>query len=371
MKVLSIVICTAFVAALVPTTALAQLLGPGDPIIAIDLDTGIDSSYPGSESPGNLADQNTLTKYLNFGAEGTGFIVTPAFGASLVQSLRLTTANDAEERDPNSCDLYGTTDPITSGDNSLGDEENWTLIFSGALMLPSERLAPGGIHSFANSTPYTSYKMIFPTIKNPNIANSMQLADVSFFTGIGGSGSQILADMDPALAVSENAFFDSSYPGGESPANAIDGTLDKYLNFGGENSGFIVYRADGLPTTVESFRITTANDAPERDPAAWELYGTNDPVISPDNSTGEDEDWTLVDFGIVDLPLDRNAIGSEVLVENTTAWGAYRMVFTELRNPAVAGSMQIAEIAFVPEPATSLGLLLGVVFLSGCRRKRA
>lgn len=32
----------------------------------------------------------------------------------------------------------------------------------------------------------------------------------------------------------------SGYPGGETPPNAIDNTLAKYLNTGGPNSGFIV-----------------------------------------------------------------------------------------------------------------------------------
>ena len=64
-----------------------------------------------------------------------------------------------------------------------------------------------------------------------------------------------------------NAVFglNGRYPTNEDPTNAIDGTADKYLNFGKEGAGFIV--TPFAPIAVESFQITTANDAPGRDPA--------------------------------------------------------------------------------------------------------
>ena len=87
----------------------------------------------------------------------------------------------------------------------------------------------------------------------------------------------------------------------------------KYLNFGKENSGFIVTPAFGA-AAVKAFQITTANDATNRDPASWELYGTNDPILSFNNSTGGDESWTLVDSGTLDLPGERLTAGIPVLV---------------------------------------------------------
>lgn len=336
------------------TTASADVLfGSGDPILAIDTDIVVHSSYPAFEGPGNVPDQVSTTKYLNFSGAGTGFIVTPGFGSSNIQSFRLTTANDFEGRDPASYDLYGTNDAITSGDNSLGDQESWTLISSGGLALPSARLTPGPIVDIANGASYSSYKMVFPTVKGDPV---MQVADVSMFTGSAGGGSQVLATGDAALAVGTVFASESDYPSAEGPANAIDGTLDKYLNFGETNSGFIVSRADGLATILESFAITTANDAPARDPSAWVLYGTNDPVTSGDNSPGDDENWTLIDSGSLSLPDERDTLGAEILVSNSTAYGAYRMVFTDVKNAAVANSMQIAEITMngtiVPEPSS-------------------
>lgn len=334
-----------------------SVFGPGDPIIAIDTDEGVRSQYPAGEGPANVADQLSSTKYLNFGEGGTGFIITPFFGSSTIQSFTVTTANDFEVRDPASYDLFGTNDLITSGDNSLGDQESWTLISSGALSLPAARESTIAPINMSNATAYTSYKMIFPTVKDPAQANSMQVADVQFFTGLGGSGSAVLAAGDAALAVSDFFESESDYPPDEGPANAIDQTLDKYLNRGGENSGFIVSRFDGQAVTVTGFTITTANDFSERDPASYEIYGTNDPVTSSDNSTGDTEDWTLIESGLLSLPIDRDTAGDFVPVDNNEAYTAYRIIFPTIRFPGFI-LMQIGEMEIEGTLKSSGGIVV-------------
>ena len=117
------------------------ILGPDDFIIGVDFDRAADleSSYPDNERPIDALDDDESTKYLNFAKQNSGFIVTPEFGASIVRSMLLTTANDHEERDPTSWAIYGTNDEITSEDNSDGSEEDWILIDSGFVELPEER----------------------------------------------------------------------------------------------------------------------------------------------------------------------------------------------------------------------------------------
>ena len=72
-----------------------------------------------------------------------------------------------------------------SVDNSNGDDENWTLIDEGTVELPVERFIEGPIVTVNNpsSTAYTSYRMIFPTVKDPegDGADSMQIAEIQFF----------------------------------------------------------------------------------------------------------------------------------------------------------------------------------------------
>jgi hypothetical protein len=156
----------------------------------------------------------------------------------------------------------------------------------------------------------------------------------------------------------------------EGPKSAIDGTTAwKYLNFGEINSGFIVTPSIG-PSTLDSFQITTANDAVERDPTLWMLYGTNDPITTANNESGTAENWKLICGGSVDLPAERNTLGPMVNICNQAeAYRSYRMLFTGVKNATAANSMQIGEIQFygIPEPATVC--LLGLGCLALLRRR--
>lgn len=359
----------------------ANILAPGDVIRAIDTDLGgSNSSYPSpNETPAKAIDGLNNTKYLNFGEERSGFIVTNVgymnlIGIpSLIRSFTLTTANDAEVRDPASYILWGTNDAIISPDNSTGELEAWELISSGPLSLPVARGATtAAINLPDTGNFFASYKMIFPTVKNAASANSMQVAEVRFYDDVNATGNPIMTPGDPIRAVDFSPA--SSYPGGEAPANALDGNSGtKYLNFGENNSGFIVTPAAG-PSVVQGFVITTANDAPERDPSGWALYGTNDPITSPDNTQGNNENWALIDSGVMSLPDTRLAVGPLVDVDGAAAYTSYRMVFTSVKNATAANSMQIADIQFigvVPEPgAMALGLL-GLSGLAMARRRKA
>ncbi len=339
------------------------LLGPGDSVIAIDPDPHISNSgYPAGEAPPNALDNNANSKYLNYAGAGSGFIVTQS-AAAQVRSFTLTTAGDVEGRDPTSWKLYGTNDAINSADNSTGLAENWTPIDSGMVSLPSARNTLGPVITVNNSGYYTSYRMVYPDLKGDPL---MQVADVAFYETTNGTGTSVLSALDPILAIHDLP--DSRYPAVEGPANLVDGTLGKYLNFGKERSGFIITPASG-PSIVDSFQITTANDWEERDPASWLLFGTNDPISSADNGAGTDENWMLIDGGSLSLPSDRDTLGSMVAVTNSTVYTSYKLMFPSLKDTGATDSMQIAEIQFygVPEPATICLLGLGAL---GLLRKR-
>jgi hypothetical protein len=355
------------------TTALAQtnILSPSDFIIAIDRD-----SYPPAENPGNLIDGNPASKYLNFGKLNTGFIVVPN-NSSIVHSFTLTTANDQPPRDPASYQLFGTTSPVVSMDNDRGNAEPWTLIQAGDLSLSDVRATASTV-DVVNSTSYSAYKMIFPTVKDAVSANSMQVAEAQLYTATAAGGAPILAAGNRILAVASDGS-QSNHPAAEGPQQAIDrSTGTKYLNFGRENAGLIITPAAGA-TTVRGLRLTTAGDAAARDPSAYQLFGTNDAVTDVDNSPGNRENWVLIASGAINLPGDpvandhRNEAGDIISFANETPYKSYRIVFTENKGPdTAANSIQFSELELfssVPEPGTA-GVLAAGALIAGVSRRR-
>src|SRR6266487_5412554 len=94
--------------------------------------------------------------------------------------------------------------------------------------------------------------------------------------------SDVTQPGDPIIASSPNS------PGSEVVANAIDDQPTKYLNFdsgrdgtnaGFSPSGFVVSPRVGV-TYVTGMTMTSANDAPERDPTDVTLDGSNDETVT-------------------------------------------------------------------------------------------
>jgi hypothetical protein len=140
------------------------------------------------EFPRFALDGVTTTKYLNFAELNTGFLVQPSVGSSVVTGISFTTANDALARDPTSYQLFGSNAVTITGAEGGGTTytlSEFTLISSGTLTPPSTggsgttntgRNLPFDV-VIANSTPYTSYILVFPTVRDAVAANSMQIGD--------------------------------------------------------------------------------------------------------------------------------------------------------------------------------------------------
>ena len=100
----------------------------------------------------------------------------------------------------------------------------------------------------------------------------------------------------------------------ETAAKLVDDTsLTKWLTFAG--TGTVEYR---LPSAaaVKQYTLTSAEDAPERDPRSWTLQGSNDGTT-----------WTTVDTRAnVDFA-DRRQTRAFV-IPNTTAYSRYRLQIT-------------------------------------------
>ena len=351
----------------------AALLSPGDFIIAVDGNRNLPgNTNTGGEGPEAAFDGNNGSKWLSFGRAFTGLIVTPATAGTVVQSMSFTTGGDAPERDPVAYELYGTNGAVTSVNNGDGLAETWTLISKGATgIAPSSspataRGTTAPTVAFANSTAYTSYKVVFPTLRSANAnvfdpvtlangatPNSVQLGELRMFDS---ASANIFATLPASVVAIDQT--DSFYPAGERPVEAIDGSKaggSKHLNFGREGSGIIVTPTTGS-TIVTGIELTTANDSPARDPAAFEIFGTNELIISTENSAGTAETWSLIATGTLTLPDARNTDGGIFSFDNSTAYTSYKVIFTENKGPdASANSIQFSEIQLysgtVPEPA--------------------
>jgi hypothetical protein len=384
--------CPFFVAALALVGSAVQaqnILSPSDFILGIDSIRNLPGNTNiGAEGPTAVFDGMDTTKWFSGAREFGGLIITPAGGPATVQSLSFTTGNDSANRDPVSFQLFGTNNAVTTVNNGSGLEDAWTLISSGitgfttsdlAATARSTTVAPVNI---TNSTAYSSYKIVFPALRLGNDApnapsnpNGIQISEVRMFDAPGGGGTNVAALPTAVVAIDQT---DSGSPPAESPSRAIDNNpATKYLNFGREGTGLIITPAAGS-TTVGGLQMTTANDAPGRDPSLYELYGTNSPIISLANSTGDSEAWTLISAGALNLPgdpainLDQRGVEAPALFfANSTAYTSYKILFPENKFDTGVNSIQFSELKLlaVPEPSTAVAML-GMGTLVAARRRR-
>ena len=150
-----------------------------------------------------------------------------------------------------------------------------------------------------------------------------------------------------------------NWPGNEAPPLAIDdNTGTKYLHFNGDfepdlgPTGLKVTTSVG-GSIVIGLTFTTANDAPGRDPIAFELSGSNESIDGP---------YTLIASGnIVDFMqgtawprFTKNT--TPITFHNKTAYVHYQLLFTAIRGPVggSVNSMQIAEVELLGSPAGGL-----------------
>jgi hypothetical protein len=214
------------ISALPAATQAANIFAPGNQVFGVRSDgtsfliatsggdggatVYTDNNWPGvnpdnppttfNEGPAHAID-GIGQKYLNFAELNTGIMVSPG-SSSVVTSISIWTANDAPGRDPATYSVYGTNQPLNAAGMPLSA---FTLISTGAITLPATRNAGGtavldplnlGTASFANTTAYANYAIIFPTVKDEPTVNSMQIAEVQLTgTLVPEPGSALLAGL--------------------------------------------------------------------------------------------------------------------------------------------------------------------------------
>ena len=179
---LSVAFCAAAPTASAALITLDDVTLPGDPIQVVNGVNDGDASFgaPPAAEGADKAIDNTTTKYLNFLDLGSGFVVTPSRGPSVVNGIRLYSANDAPERDPGSFWLEGANSP--TGPFTLIAASNVTL---GGRNAGGQQIEPNAVNTlnsvtfmFPNQAQYSTYRVTFPTLANSASANAMQIGEV-------------------------------------------------------------------------------------------------------------------------------------------------------------------------------------------------
>jgi hypothetical protein len=169
-----------------------------------------------------------------------------------------------------------------------------------------------------------------------------------------GSGSgldDVTLPGDPIAVTSPT----SRSPAAEQVSNAIDNNaLTKFLDFNDANGdppfvgpvGFTVRSAAGL-SVVTGIALTSANDAPERDPASYKLEGSKDGTT-----------WTSISEGPV-AAFTKRFLRQEIKFANSAAYQWYRVTIPTVANSATANSMQVAEVELLGTVTVPTPRLIG------------
>lgn len=250
---------------------------PGDPITRLPEI----SSPPAAENETMAIDNNTATKYLNGAEFNTGFTVFPSVGQTIVRGLTLTSANDAQVRDPANFILYGSNDGIT-----------WSQIVSNNVGVFNSRFEFKAF-SFENTTAYFFYRLVFPTVNNPASSTAMQIAEVELIGSTTGNTTKpaLQITREPAdnvvnpqsvttfgVAVSQpGATFEWFTVGGGSVANTQIYTLNGVTAEQNGLQAFVVATLDGNSVTSRVATLTVVTDADVTDAG---LYTVRLPLLS-------------------------------------------------------------------------------------------
>ena len=92
--------------------------------------------------------------------------------------------------------------------------------------------------------------------------------------------------------------------------------------------------------TLKAYTFVTANDAPNRDPQTWILYGTNNP-------NGEWTELSNIEKG--ELPKERQTVSKGFEIKNPGKYQYYKLVITNNRSNLANLIYQIGEMQLFAE----------------------
>jgi hypothetical protein len=277
------------------------------------------------ESEAKAFDNDPTTKWLDHNDwEGTPTVEDPSWiqiqfaEAHAVNSLFITSANDAESRDPQNFNLVASN-----------DGENWVTLAEFIGESFDERLQRKEFR-FINGIEYSYYRLNIT--KNRGEDSLMQLSEIELVGPIHPS----VDHTDPVGSIDVTGR--ARISDGEAETMAFDNNLEtKWLDNGGvpsdeEPAWVEVVFPEAV--AVDTLAITSANDAPERDPQNFNLQGSND----------GGETWFLLGEWIGES-FDERFERQTFTANNSLAYSKYRLNIT--KNKGDVTLMQLSEIELI------------------------
>ena len=281
----------------------------------------------GSEGYKSICDGNTSSKVCtNEGAPTPYFyFIFRRNEAVAIDKYRFCTGNDFKGRDPMDWELYGMNTDGTPGRTDAA----WELIDrKTGQSLPDERSTWA---EFNVETPtgkaYNTFMLKITKVRDGGdmtqfreFGLNSEATGYTVLDGVGGTGDEGYAkgfDGDTSTKVCTNSR-----------------VVDSYAYW------FIFKTASEL--AVSGYKFATGNDATERDPQSWSLYG-----MKAGSDPGRDaEGWTLIDSksNVTNFPSERMA-WVHYDVDNPTAekYNYFKLEVTKLRNDTSNDKVQFSE----------------------------
>jgi len=165
---------------------------------------------PANEGVDEIIDGDVNTKLLDFDEnDGTGFTVDLGGASKIATSIEITTANDAEGRDPQDFEVLGSNDGVA-----------FTSITTDVIPCISTRFF-ARTFSFTNTTSYSYYRINFTDNECNSGEGIIQVAEVQLYEPILGINDNLLSKNEFSIFPnSNNGIFTLKYTGKEKLTDA-------------------------------------------------------------------------------------------------------------------------------------------------------
>ncbi len=136
----------------------------------------------------------------------------------------------------------------------------------------------------------------------------------------------------------------NNWPSAEGPDKVVDSnTGSKFLIFRNSNAGLILNPTNSN-VVFNRLSLSTANDASERDPASYIIYGSTTALSGTAGTNISLAGLTELASGTITLPDNRTTGPTVVQFANTTAYASYIVAFPTVRSTTSNTMTQISEV---------------------------